>query len=72
MSYYIVNGSSESDVRSGNKMSTTEAYCYERYHQLKKKICDKLGVPYYVQLDLDWMLTTYFHQSQDKKEIKIN
>ena len=57
---------------NGNKMSTTEAYCYERYHQLKKKICDKLGVPYYVQLDLDWMLTTYFHQPQDKKEVKID
>ena len=54
------------------KMTATEAYCYERYHQLKKKICDKLGVPYYVQLDLDWILTTYFHQPQDKKEIKIN
>lgn len=44
------------------KMTATEAYCYERYHQFKKKICDKLGVPYYVQLDLDWMLFTYFHQ----------
>ena len=54
------------------KMTATEAYCYERYHQYKKIICDKLGVPYYVQLDLDWMLTTYFHQPQDKKEIKIN
>ena len=57
---------------NGNKMSATKAYCYERYHQYKKIICDKLGVPYYVQLDLDWMLTTYFHQLQDKKEIKIN
>ena len=54
------------------KMTATEAYCYERYHQYKKIICNKLGVPYYVQLDLDWMLTTYFHQPQDKKEIKIN
>ena len=57
---------------NGHKMSTTEAYCYERYHQLKKKICDKLGVPYYVQLDLEWILTTCFHQPQDKKEIKID
>lgn len=56
----------------GNKMSATEAYCYEQYHQYKKVICDKLGVPYYVQLDLEWMLTTYFHQPQDKKEIKID
>ena len=29
---------------SRHKMTATEAYCYERYHQLKKKICDKLGV----------------------------
>lgn len=50
------------------KMTATEAYCYERYHQFKKKICDKLGVPYYVQLDLDWMLTTYFHSTLDKEK----
>ena len=48
------------------KMTATEAYCYERYHQYKKIICDKLGVPYYVQLDLDWMLTTYFHSTSNK------
>ena len=53
---------------NGNKMSTTEAYCYERYHQYKKIICNKLGVPYYVQLDLEWMLTTYFHSTPDKEE----
>ena len=57
---------------NGNNMSATEAFCYEQYHQFKKVLCDKLGVPYYVQLDLEWMLTTYFHQPQDKKEIKIN
>ena len=51
---------------NGNKMSTTEAYCYERYHQYKKIICNKLGVPYYVQLDLEWMLTTYFHSTSNK------
>ena len=50
------------------KMTATEAYCYERYHRLKKKICDKLGVPYYVQLDLDWILTTYFHSTPDKEK----
>lgn len=44
----------------GNTMTATEAYCYERYAELKKKVCDKLGVQYYVQLDLDWMLSTYF------------
>ena len=53
---------------NGNKMSTTEAYCYERYHQYKKIICNKLGVPYYVQLDLEWMLTTYFHSTPDKEK----
>ena len=53
---------------NGNKMSTTEAYCYERYHQYKKIICDKLDVPYYVQLDLEWMLTTYFHSTPDKEK----
>ena len=51
---------------NGNKMSATEAFCYEQYHQFKKVICDKLGVPYYVQLDLDWMLTTYFHSTSNK------
>ena len=51
---------------NGNKMSATEAFCYEQYHQFKKVICDKLGVPYYVQLDLDWMLTTYFHSTNNK------
>ena len=53
---------------NGNKMSTTEAFCYEQYHQFKKVICDKLGVPYYVQLDLDWILTTYFHSTPDKEK----
>ena len=53
---------------NGNKMSTTEAYCYERYHQYKKIICDKLGVPYYAQLDLEWMLITYFHSTPDKEK----
>ena len=51
---------------NGNKMSTTEAYCYEQYHQYKKIICDKLGVPYYIQLDLEWILTTYFHSTSNK------
>ena len=51
---------------NGNKMSATEAFCYEQYHQFKKVICDKLGVPYYVQLDLDWILTTYFHSTSNK------
>ena len=51
---------------NGNNMSATEAFCYEQYHQFKKVICDKLGVPYYVQLDLDWMLTTYFHSTSNK------
>lgn len=53
---------------NGNKMSATEAFCYEQYHQFKKVICDKLGVPYYIQLDLDWMLTTYFHQTTPNNE----
>ena len=53
---------------NGNKMSTTEAFCYEQYHQFKKVLCDKLGVPYYVQLDLEWMLTTYFHSTPDKEK----
>jgi len=44
----------------GDIMTAAEAYCYERYADLKKKVCDKLNVPYYVQLDLDWMLSTYF------------
>ena len=51
---------------NGNKMSATEAFCYEQYHQFKKMICDKLGVPYYVQLDLEWILTTYFHSTSNK------
>ena len=51
---------------NGNKMSATEAFCYEQYHQFKKVICDKLGVPYYIQLDLEWMLTTYFHSTSNK------
>ena len=53
---------------NGNKMSATEAFCYEQYHQFKKVLCDKLGVPYYVQLDLEWMLTTYFHQTTPNNE----
>ena len=53
---------------NGNNMSATEAFCYEQYHQFKKVLCDKLGVPYYVQLDLDWMLTTYFHQTTPNNE----
>ena len=53
---------------NGNKMSATEAFCYEQYHQFKKVLCDKLGVPYYVQLDLEWMLTTYFHQATPNNE----
>ena len=57
---------------NGHKMSTTEAYCYERYHQLKKKICDKLGVPYYVQLDLEWVLTTCFHQPTPNNERSLS
>lgn len=53
---------------NGNKMSATEAFCYEQYHQFKKVLCDKLGIPYYVQLDLEWMLTTYFHQTTPNNE----
>lgn len=50
----------------GNEMTTTEAYCRERYNDLKKKVCDKIGAPYYVQLNLEWMLFTYFHQRGDE------
>ena len=53
---------------NGNNMSATEAFCYEQYHQFKKVLCDKLGVPYYVQLDLEWMLTTYFQQTTPNNE----
>ena len=53
---------------NGNNMPATEAFCYEQYHQFKKVLCDKLGVPYYVQLDLEWMLTTYFHQTTPNNE----
>ena len=57
---------------NGNKMSATEAFCYEQYHQFKKVICDKLGVPYYVQLDLEWILTTCFHQPTPNNERSLS
>lgn len=41
-------------------MTATQAYCYERYAALKKKVCEKLNIPVYVQLDLEYMLSTYF------------
>lgn len=41
-------------------MTATQAYCYERYAALKKKICEKLGLPIYIQLDIEYMLSTYF------------
>lgn len=41
---------------NGYTVSATEAYCNERYGRLKKKLCDRLNVPYYVRLDLRQIL----------------
>lgn len=65
LGYILSDSSLDEEVVATSKdgehwMTATQAYCYERYAALKKKVCEKLNIPVYVQLDLEYMLSTYF------------
>ena len=41
-------------------VSYTFAYCQIHYNMLKEHVCNVLGIPNYVYLDLEYMLSKYF------------
>ena len=41
-------------------VSYTDAYCQIHYNMLKEHVCKVLGIPNYVYLDLEYMLSKYF------------
>ena len=41
-------------------VSYTDAYCQIHYNMLKEHVCNVLGIPNYVYLDLEYMLSKYF------------
>lgn len=41
-------------------VSYTDAYCQIHYNMLKEHVCKILGIPNYVYLDLEYMLSKYF------------
>lgn len=45
-----------------------DEWCHIKYEELKKKVCDVLGLPMYVNLDLDWMLSKYHAIKKQRKD----
>lgn len=41
-------------------VSYIDAYCHVHYNILKEQVCKTLGIPNYVYLDLEYMLSKYF------------
>lgn len=56
------------DIASGEVVIIKEAYCNARYLELKESLCEKMGWPKYITLDLDWILSQFRNQMKWKKE----